>query len=50
VIIVDASVLTPALTDDGADGDLTRTYLRGQVLAAPGLIDLEVSSAFGDWC
>ena len=44
MIVVDASVLTPALTDDGADGDLARAQLRGQVLAAPGLIDLEVSS------
>lgn len=44
MIVVDASVLTPALADDGADGDLARAHLRGQVLAAPGLIDLEVSS------
>jgi predicted nucleic acid-binding protein len=44
VIVVDASVLAPALTDDGSDGELARGRLRGQVLAAPELIDLEVSS------
>lgn len=44
MIVVDASVLAPALADDGADGDLARAHLRGQVLAAPGLIDLAVSS------
>lgn len=44
MIVVDASALATALTDDGTDGDLARERLRGQVLAAPELIDLEVSS------
>lgn len=44
MIVVDASVLVPALADDGTDGELARARLRGQVLAAPGLIDLEVLS------
>jgi predicted nucleic acid-binding protein len=44
VIVVDASVLVPALADDGADGDTARTRLRGQSLAAPELIDLETAS------
>jgi predicted nucleic acid-binding protein len=42
VIVVDASVLAPALADDGADGDRVRDRLRGERLAAPELIDLEV--------
>lgn len=42
--VVDASAVATALTDDGADGDLARARLRDQVLAAPELIDLEVSS------
>jgi predicted nucleic acid-binding protein len=44
VIIVDASVLAPALADDGVDGDRVRGRLRGEQLAAPELIDLEVVS------
>lgn len=44
MIVVDASALATALTDDGADGDLVRARLRGEVLAGPELIDLEVSS------
>jgi len=44
VIVVDASVLAPALADDSADGDLARTALRGQELTAPELLDLEVAS------
>ncbi|MEO6121006.1 MAG: type II toxin-antitoxin system VapC family toxin, partial [Acidimicrobiales bacterium] len=46
VIVVDASVVVSALADDGADGDLARARLRGERLAAPGLIDLEVVSAW----
>jgi predicted nucleic acid-binding protein len=46
VIVVDASVLATALGDDGPDGDLSRTRLRGEVLAAPHLIDLEVGSVW----
>jgi predicted nucleic acid-binding protein len=44
VLVVDASVLAAALGDDGADGDTARDRLRGQDLAAPELIDLEVVS------
>jgi predicted nucleic acid-binding protein len=44
VLVVDASVLATALADDGADGDTARGRLRGQELAAPELIDLEVVS------
>jgi len=45
VIVVDASVLAPALADDGPDGDTARIRLAGEALAAPALIDLEVLSA-----
>ena len=44
MIVVDASVLAPALADDGDDGDRARERLRGEELAAPELIDLEVLS------
>lgn len=44
MLVVDASVLVVALADDGADGDRARQRLRGQRLAAPELIDLEVTS------
>jgi predicted nucleic acid-binding protein len=44
VLVVDASVLVVALADDGADGDRARHRLRGETLAAPELIDLEVTS------
>ncbi|MHB1710530.1 MAG: type II toxin-antitoxin system VapC family toxin [Acidimicrobiales bacterium] len=44
MIVVDASVLAPALADDGVDGDQARARLRRDSLAAPELIDLEVSS------
>jgi predicted nucleic acid-binding protein len=44
VLVVDASVLAVALADDGADGDHARSRLRGEVLAAPELVDLEVAS------
>lgn len=42
--VVDASVLAPALADDGPDGDTARARLRGQSLVAPELIDLETTS------
>jgi predicted nucleic acid-binding protein len=46
VIVVDASVLAPALADDGTEGDRVRERLRGEQLTAPELIDLEVISTF----
>lgn len=45
MLVVDASVLVTALVDDDADGDEGRGRLRGEDLAAPELIDLEVVSA-----
>jgi predicted nucleic acid-binding protein len=42
--VVDASVLIPALADDDATGETARRRLRGQVLVAPHLIDMEVLS------
>lgn len=44
VIVIDASVLAPALADDAADGDQARRRLADEALAAPELIDLEVAS------
>lgn len=44
MLVLDASALATALTDDGTDGELARSRLRGEVLAAPELIDLEVAS------
>ena len=44
MIVVDASVLAPALGDDGVDGDQARSRIRGESLVAPELIDIEVSS------
>jgi len=46
VIVVDASVVVTALGDDGADGDHARQRLKGERLAAPHLIDIEVASAW----
>lgn len=45
MLVVDASVLVVALADDTAFGDEARHRLRGERLAAPELIDLEVISA-----
>lgn len=44
MIVVDASVLAPALLDDEAAGDRTRRRLQAEDLAAPELVDLEVIS------
>ena len=44
MLVVDASVLVVALADDGADGDRARRRLKGEKLAAPELVDLEVAS------
>lgn len=46
MLVVDASVLAVALVDDGPDGDAIRHRLRGEQLAAPALIDLEVASVW----
>ena len=46
MIVVDASVIVTALADDGSDGDRARYRLRGERLAAPHLLDLEVTSAW----
>ena len=46
MIVVDASVLATALGDDGEDGELARERLRGEELAAPEIIDLEVTSVW----
>ena len=44
MIVVDASVLAPALADDGRDGRIARDRLTGERLTAPEVIDLEVVS------
>jgi predicted nucleic acid-binding protein len=46
MIVVDASVVVTALSDDGADGDRVRDRLRGERLVAPHLLDIEVASAW----
>jgi predicted nucleic acid-binding protein len=46
VIVVDASILAVALGDDGADGQRARVRLADETLAAPELIDLEVTSVW----
>lgn len=46
MIVVDASVLAPALGDDGADGQTARARLRGEDLAAPEIVDLEIASVW----
>ena len=46
MLVIDASVLAVALLDDGPDGDVVRHRLRGEQLAAPALIDLEVASVW----
>jgi predicted nucleic acid-binding protein len=44
IVRADRGVLAVALADDGPDGDKARARLRGENLAAPELIDLEVAS------
>lgn len=46
MIVVDASVVVTALADDGPDGDQARSRLRGEHLAAPHVIDLEIAAAW----
>ena len=45
MIVIDASVIAPALADDGDHGDRARARLRGERLLAPDVVDLEVISA-----
>lgn len=45
MIVVDASVIALALADDDVEGDHARARLRGEVLAAPELVELETVSA-----
>ena len=46
MIVIDASVLAIALGDDGPSGDRARARMRGETLAAPEIIDLEVLSVW----
>ena len=46
MIVVDASVLAPALISDEDEGNRARARLAGERLAAPAVIDLEVASAW----
>jgi predicted nucleic acid-binding protein len=50
VIVVDTSVLAPALADDGPDGDVARKRIAGQALLAPEIVDLEVASVLRRQC
>ena len=50
MIVVDASVLVTALSDDGDDGRRARRRLSGEQLRAPELIDLEVASVLRRLC
>ncbi|MEO8827535.1 hypothetical protein [Lapillicoccus sp.] len=42
MLVVDASVLVVALADAGQDGDVVRDRLRGERLAAPEIVVIEV--------
>ena len=44
MIVIDASVLGPALLDDAEDGGRARETIAGEDLCAPHLIDCEVVS------
>jgi predicted nucleic acid-binding protein len=46
LIVVDAGVLAGALGADTESGDKARARLRGEDLAAPAIIDLEVTSVW----
>ena len=46
MLVVDASVIAPAIADGGPDGDRCRARIRGQSLAAPDLLRLEAMSVF----
>jgi predicted nucleic acid-binding protein len=44
VLVVDASVLAPVVADGGSDGAAYRSRLRGERIAAPDLLRVEVVS------
>lgn len=45
MIVVDASVMSNAIADDGVDGEIARArLLQADVLVAPDLLDIEVLS------
>jgi predicted nucleic acid-binding protein len=44
VLVVDASVLAPVVADGASDGQRFRTRLRGERVAAPDLLRVEVAS------
>jgi predicted nucleic acid-binding protein len=46
LIVADASIIVTALADDGPDGDRARLRVRGERMAAPHLIDIEVMSVW----
>ena len=46
MVVVDASVIAPALTNEEELGDRLRARLQRERLVAPALIDLEVASAW----
>lgn len=45
-MVVDAGVLAVALADDEEDGRRARAALRGRLLVAPALVDLEVTAVW----
>ena len=44
MLVVDASVIAPAIADGGPDGDVCRDRIRNHVLAGPDLLRVEVMS------
>ena len=44
MLVVDASVIAPAVADGGPDGEVCRARLKGQALAAPDLLRVEAVS------
>lgn len=44
MLVADASVLAPVVADDGPDGHRFRSRLRGEAIAGPDLLRLEVTS------
>lgn len=44
MLVVDASVIAPAIADGGPDGDACRERIKGQSLAAPDLLRIEALS------